>query len=338
MKLDNMSKKRQSESLFSKPAAGSSYVKAPPRKTDEERRADAEKIKKALKKDYIFRSELKDKVESELSEEHRSIIHELEEKKEHSSLQELAVIKRVNERKKRHYDINGNVVVYCYVKHLEWPHIVVKPLTISLDESDPIPSLGPFEGENEFLLEVSFRPITLQVKNQIDQFVYEPTNEGPSSLLFNMDEYKRLAFISCFDSWNLPFELEVKNKKLTKDSIEKISNKLHPRILDIVSSAFVNLNDISEEEIKVLDRQSERLFSKNSQGVNNPSEGIRLYCEANVLAKEFYLSGSDLNDLPYRVSTMIRYVSNKGNEIHARQMDQSSGGGKGAKVIRPRKG
>ena len=332
-----MSKKRKSESLFSEPTKGNSYVKAPPRKTEEERKADSEKIKKALRKDYLFKSELKDKIETELSVEHLNIIHELEEKKQHSSEQEIAIIKRVNERKKRHYDINGNINVYFHVKCFDWPHIVVKPLTISLDENDPIPSLGPFKNENEFLLEASFRPITLQIKNQIDQFVYEPTNDGPSSLLFNMDEYKRLAFICCFDSWNLPFELEVKNKRLTKDSIEKVSKTLHPRILDVVSSAFVNLNDISEEEIKILDQQSERLFSKNSSGVNNPSEGIRLYCEANVLAKEFYLSGSDLDNLPYRVSTMIKYVSNKGNEIHNRQMDQSSGGGNG-KIIRPKKG
>lgn len=326
-----MAKNKKSESLFSN-ANELKKTKSIsiPKKSPEEIKKEREKIKNALKNDYLFKSELKDKTEKELYEENKSIIHELKTKKEFGIKRENELIKKINERKKRHYSIDGSVIVYCYLKEIDWPHIVIKPLTISLKEDKEIPSLGPFdEKQKEMLLKVKFKPITLKIKRQIDHFITEVTDQGKSNTLINMDEYKRLAFLCCFDSWNLEDCFERENGKIKQESIEK----MHPRILDIVSNEFIKLNEISSEEIDLLEQQSERIFSKGSKGINNPSEGIKLYCEATALAKEFYLSGADAENLPYRISTMMRFVVNKENEIHNRQMDQESKKHKkGAKV------
>jgi len=333
---------RKSESLM-----GESLNPPPPRQmTREEIQSRSKQIREDAKKDYLFKKELKERFgqheqfvsEQQGRSQHSSIIGELTALREHVSHQELKIIQRVNERKKRHYSLNGDVVVYCYVKN-NWPQVIVRPLTISLDESLPILPIDGYEDENEIVVKAIFKPITVGVKNRIDHFIYEPNSDNDMRLLMNYDEYKKLSFSCCFKSWNLPIDLEFEDGRLTQKSIDMIEHSIHPRLFDIIAGEFVRLNDISDDETKVLDQQCERLFSKNSKGVSNPAEGIRLYCEASAMAKEFYLSGGDLENLPYRVSTMIRFVANKGNEIHIRQMDSGSKPSqKGAKVIGARRG
>lgn len=339
-----MAGREKSESLF-----GSSELKVPPRPMAKQPTPEeVEAFKKKLKNDYIFKAELEEGFKSDLQEhfpqraqgpevdENRGVIKQIDRMKEHIAHKENVLLNIINKRRQRHYSLNGDIKVFCYVKN-EWPKIIIEPLTINIQENAIIPSLGPFNGENEMLLEATFRPITLGIKRMIDPFIYEPLgNTGRLSI--NTDEYKKLAFFCCFKSWNIPLDLPFsEDGKLDNSVLEFIEKSIHPGLFETVAAEFLSLNEISMKEMEALDQQCDRLFGKNSKGIDNPFEGIKLYCEASVFAKEFSLSGNDLNNLSYRVASLIRHVANKGSEIHSKEMDATRNKPKRAKVIGARK-
>ena len=322
-----MAKDRKSESLF-----GSNELNAPKqkfrRRTPEEMKEQREKVGKATKKDYIFRKELKKAFQSETEIKNSNsndlgIIQELESMRERVSEKEMGVVSKANQRRKRHYLLNGDVVVYCYIQDKGWPRLKIRPLTISLDKEE-IPPIEGYESEKETVLKVTFKPITIGIKGKIEPFIFDQLEIDLDSPSINYDEYKKLAFISCFKSWNIPVDVEFEGDRVSEESWSTIEKTIHPRLFDTLMGEFISLNEMHAEEVSVLEQQCERLFAKKSSGVSNPIEGIRLYCEASTFAKEFNLSGMDLDSLSYRVASMMRYVANKGNEIQIRQMDQSS--------------
>jgi hypothetical protein len=283
------------------------------------------------KDDYIFKDELKKafekkaqmqkQLETPEDKQNRVVSEQISNSRVYAVKKENSLIKIVNERRKRHYCLNGDVKVYCYVRN-EWPKLIIKPLTIKVGDVLNIPSLGPFNKENEILLEATFRPITVGMKNRIDPFIYEPMDENSQVLGTNIDEYKKLAFFLCFKKWNIPFDLPFnEDGSLAYEAMEIIENKAHPYLIDVLSSEFLSLNNLSERESNLLNQQCEKLFGKGNDGVSNPLEGIKLYCEASVFAKEFALSGKELSNLPIRISSMIRNVSQKGNEIHIKELN-----------------
>jgi hypothetical protein len=229
---------------------------------------------------------------------------------------------RLNEYRQRHFTLDGDVVVYCKVLN-DWPRLVVTPLTVSLILSQEIPKLEC--GKKEELVKTVFRPLTLGVHRRLEPFIYEDrkTTQGTETFI-DQEEYARLAFITCFKEWNIPVELEQVNGRLSDAACELLRKQVHPGLFTTIASEFLRLNEMSEEERAILDRQSAILFAKNSQGVTNPTEGIKLYCEASVFAKEFMLSGKDLDALPYRVATMVRFVTQKNNEMRASELDSGA--------------
>ena len=343
----NMVEKRKSESLFSEgESIGNIPVdkrQIPPIRSTIPQESMQEQRKKA-KEDYIFKNELKEKFQQQVQiaqqsveqRENQGILRQIHQMKEFVSIDENIIMKRTNERRKRHYTLDGNVKVYCYVKN-NWPKMVVKALTIDLNEKIPIPPLGPFSGEDEFLVEVIFNPITIGVKRKIEPFIYDPVDKYSSKITINSEEYKKLVFAFCFQSWNIPVQLNKVNGILDEDSRNILSKHFHPILFDVIAREFISLNEVSDNEIQVLDKQCERLFAKKSQGIPNPLEGIRLYCEASSFAKEFSLSGKSLEDLPIRIGTLIRHVSQKGNEIHMREFDTNRKKPKSTKAIGRRK-
>jgi len=335
-----MAGRERSESLFGD-SSTSSNVPHKTQLTPGLTKEDIEAARESAKKDYIFKHELKEVFEERVqgaqgveSAENIGVIKQINRIQEHVISQENALLKIANQRRKRHYALNGDVKVYCYIKN-EWPKLIVRPLTIQMSDFPIIPSLGPFNGKGEMLLEVTFRPITVGVKKRIDPFIYEPVSDTSDQLSINSDEYRKLAFFCCFKSWNIPIVLPFSNDGILDESAFKIIEKeIHPILFDVVSSEFIGLNDISGREMDLLDQQCERLFGKNSKGISNPLEGIKLYCEASVFAKEFSLSGRNLDELPIRISSMIRHVANKGGEIHSKELDANKNKpNKRAKVI-----
>lgn len=340
-----MPKPRKSESLFGDQAPPPSRPQAP-RRSPEEIAGRKKEIQDRARDDYIFRGELK-KVFNQQSEMHRSsqesgqnsgIIRDLEIIRSNVSQKEIIIVKRVNQRRKRHYLLNGDICVYCYVKNL-WPKLIIKPLTIRLDSEKEIPLIDGYDDENEFVIKAIFKPITLSIRRRIDPFIFDQVSTSDSgNMSMNLDEYKKLSFRCCFKKWNLPITVDIDEKDglVNEKSWKEIEETIHPKLFDSIMGEFISLNDITEEEEELLDQQSERLFSKDSTGVSNPSEGIRLYCEASVFAKEFSISGKGLDNLSYKAASMMRYIANKGGEIHARQIDSPSKN-KGSKQATPRR-
>lgn len=67
---------------------------------------------------------------------------------------------------------------------------------------------------------------------------------------------------------------------------------------------------ISKDEEMKLERQSISLFAKNGRGVDNPCEGVSLFCMASGMYEKFGLSYySSIRDMPYKDYRLIRMVS-----------------------------
>lgn len=232
----------------------------------------------------------------------------------------------LNERaalhRRRHFSLDGRVIVYCRVRN-KWPRLDVVPLTVPLQVERKVPKLEVNEQRNEKLLRVVFRPLTVGLRRAFHPYVYETRimNNVPQAFQ-NNDELARLCFIHCFESWNLPVELETQNRRLTDEACDVLRKQLHPRLVDVVAREFLRLNELSEQEQKLLKSQCGSLFDEKSNGVDNPTEGVRLYCEAATFAKEFGLSGKALDELPYRVAALVRYVVSQENEIRQRELKE----------------
>jgi len=335
-----MSKSHKSESLFGSNELNSAKPTIK-RRSPEEIANNKKQVQDSAKKDYIFVDNLKKVFQSEAelqdsAKQNVGIVKELEKINSSFAEKEISIVSKANQKRKRHYLLNGDVCVYCYIKNL-WPKLIIRPLTVRL-ENEKIPKIDRCDKDNEMILKVKFKPITIGIRKRIDPFIFDIMPDSNSSMSINIDEYKKLAFICCFKEWNIPINVEIEDERVTEECWEILKDTIHPKLFDTIMSEFIYLNDMSEEENEILLQQSERLFAKESSGVNNPSEGVRLYCEASTFYKEFGLFGKSLDNLPYRVASMMKLVANRGNEIHIRQMEATSKkSSKSAKTVSGRK-
>lgn len=242
------------------------------------------------------------------------------------------ILERVNTRKKRHYDYYGNIVIYTKVKKInlpfsDFPLHNISSLLVSTDLKEKVPEIK--KEENAFIIKSIFKPLSIKQKTLIDPFIIEySTNQDylraeGTPMTIDSDSYSKAVIETCLLDWNLDIEIQ-------RDNIGRLSEKtkneiysLYPSIIDSISRDFVNLNDVSEQELAALERQASVLFSENSKGVTNALEGVSLYCEASLFAKEFSLSPDNFDKLPSRIGKLIRFMANKSNEAEMARMERN---------------
>jgi hypothetical protein len=62
------------------------------------------------------------------------------------------------------------------------------------------------------------------------------------------------------------------------------------------------------------------LFGKNSRGVNDACEAVRLYCTMSGQWDKFGLKGEEMMEMPYRQYVMLKLMMSHENEAMRRQM------------------
>ena len=233
-------------------------------------------------------------------------------------------LERANERMKRHYTLEGDVLVHYKIKN-DWPKLQFCSMLVPLDLKEKVPDISEkVFGDDEISLEVVFRPLTVKLRRKFEPYIFDIKNveNDVKEMRFDYVEYYRLVFMSCFKSWNIPVELEKNDEGFLTERGRESFSLLHPKLIECLASDFVELNEIRDEEIEVLEKQCDVLFKKDSEGVQNAVEGIKLYCEASVFSKEFALSKSELDNVPYRAAELIRRVANKNGEEIKRQFNE----------------
>lgn len=107
--------------------------------------------------------------------------------------------------------------------------------------------------------------------------------------------------------WSLG-EIQRENGWITEECWESVMN-VSGNIVNALLNEFEWSFHISKDEEMKLQRQSISLFAKNSRGIENPCEGVSLFCMASGMYEKFGLSYySSIRDIPYKDYRLIRMV------------------------------
>jgi hypothetical protein len=281
------------------------------------------------KGDYLFRNEVKE--EDQISRELRMTFEarmnamqsqgQTERRNDNLSFEEQAdsdFLNRMNERHRKHSTPDGDIVVWCRVKKCEnEPGLSVHALVVPADPKEKVPV---FEENGDFMVRVVFRHPTVIERKRIDPFMSYESDDKEKTRRFDHEQHCLQLFRLCFKEWNIPIVLPILDGKLTSEAMKTLSNTVHPCLLDEIGDALFELIEPTEVEVKQLQKQCDRMFAKDSEGVKFACEGIKAYCDA--------AGGKDLNvtqnaeRVTWRNHLLISLVVQKKNEIERKEMKE----------------
>jgi len=284
----------------------------------------------ASKEDYLFKNEKKE--EDQISRELRMTFEarmriaqeqgQTERKNDNLSFEEQAdsdFLDRITERHKRHRTPDGEIVVWCRVRECEQePGVSVRSVVVPVDLKEKIPE---FETGPGFLVRAVFRHPTVIERKRIDPLLSYIADDKERSRRFDHEQHCLQLFRLCFVEWNLPFTLEKRDGRLTNNAMEALKHTVHPCLLDEIGDSLFELVEPTDIEIKQLQRQCDRMFGKNSNGVKFACEGIRSYCDASGMKDLSIVSKAE--DVSWRTHLLINLVLQKKNEIEKKEMDEA---------------
>jgi hypothetical protein len=152
---------------------------------------------------------------------------------------------------------------------------------------------------------------------------YEHTgDEGQKIVEMDFNEMRRLALRRNLLSWSLDVPIERANGWMTSSAYTRVG-KVPAPLLEAFLDGFWRSSEVSADEERMIDKQSTVLFGKNSRGVSNACEAVRLYCTLGQFADKFDISREELNDLPLREYLMLKLMAS--NENEAMKRNHSSG-------------
>lgn len=103
-------------------------------------------------------------------------------------------------------------------------------------------------------------------------------------------------------SWNLKVSLCFDEELgfLDFNTMERVGLFKPSFIVDALIDEYESNFTVTEDEEKLIDKQSAILFAKNGQGVSNPCEAIRLFCKLSNFWDQLGLNKKDLSDMDYK--------------------------------------
>lgn len=173
--------------------------------------------------------------------------------------------------------------------------------------------LPRFDGEKEE--EAVFKEMTFGDREMIEQACRYETERDDGGTQWEVDynEVRRLHVKRNLLSWSLNVPIERENGWMTHESYERIGRVYGP-LLDAFMDAFWAQSEITEEEVKTIGRQAAVLFGKNSRGVTDACEAVKLYCTLSSQWEKFGVTDEDLAQMPYRRYLMLRTMSQHESE------------------------
>ena len=145
--------------------------------------------------------------------------------------------------------------------------------------------------------------------------------DGKPQFEVDFNEVRRLTLKRSLLSWTLNVPVERENGWLTPESYQHVGNVPGP-IVEAFLDGYWARSDISKEEEEQITRQASILFGKNSKGVNDACEAIRLYCTMGSQWEKFGIKEEELTNMPYRKYIMLRMMIGHENEAMRRQTRQ----------------
>lgn len=141
--------------------------------------------------------------------------------------------------------------------------------------------------------------------------------DGKKQFEIDFNEVRRLTLKRSLMSWTLNIPIERRNGWLTPKSYERIGKVAAP-LLEAFLDGYWIRSEITKEEEAIIDRQSAVLFGKNSRGVSDACEAVRLYCNMSSQWEKFGLRDEELAGMSYRKFIMLKMMTNNENEAMRR--------------------
>jgi hypothetical protein len=142
--------------------------------------------------------------------------------------------------------------------------------------------------------------------------------DGKSQFEVDFNEVRRLTLKRNLLSWTLDVPVERDGGWLTPDCYGRVG-KVPAPLIEAFMDGFWARSDINCEEEEQIGRQAAVLFGKNSRGVADACEAVRLYCTMGSQWEKFGIKEDELRNMPYRRYMMLRMMVGHENEAQRRQ-------------------
>jgi hypothetical protein len=174
------------------------------------------------------------------------------------------------------------------------------------------------EGEEEE--EAIFGVLTYGDHAMIEQACRHETEreDGKKQTEVDFNELRRLTLKRNLLSWSLNVPIERRNGWLTPESYKRIGKVSAPLLEAFLDGYWIH-SDVTKDEEAVIDKQSAILFGKNSRGVADACEAVRLYCNMTSQWDKFGLKEAELSTMSYRKYMMLKMMTNNENEAMRRE-------------------
>jgi len=121
------------------------------------------------------------------------------------------------------------------------------------------------------------------------------------------NEFKRLMVKRNLLSWTLDIPIERCDGWMTPECYERVSRIAAP-VLDAFIREFELKSYVTEEEERLINRQSAILFSESSRGVADACEAVSLFCTLGNYWEKFGINKNSLVHFPQREYLMLKLM------------------------------
>lgn len=144
--------------------------------------------------------------------------------------------------------------------------------------------------------------------------------DGRPTYHVDFNEVRRLTLKRNLLSWTLNVPVEREGGWITSDSYERVG-KVGAPLVEAFLDGFWERSMVTGDEEKTMGKQAAILFGKNSRGVSDACEGVRLYCTMSSQWDKFGIKEEELDNMPYRKYLMLRLMV--GYESEAMRRDSA---------------
>lgn len=139
----------------------------------------------------------------------------------------------------------------------------------------------------------------------------------------DIHEYKRLLVKRNLLAWSLDVPI-VRSESgwMTAESYRRVSSIPAP-LMEALVIEFEKTASISEEEEKLIERQSVLLFSKTGRGVTDACEAVSMFCTLGNLWEKFGWDKNTIPTIPYKEYLMMKVMVSKEGESMKQQARQN---------------
>jgi len=161
--------------------------------------------------------------------------------------------------------------------------------------------------------EATFSVFTFGDNHVIDKatrYEEDAGDRGDSITVTEPNEFRRLMIKKNLLDWSLGIPIEREGGWMTPECYERVSRVAAP-ILDAFLKEFEAKSGITEEEERIINRQSVILFSENSRGVTDACEAVSLFCTLGNYWEKFGLNRDALAYIPQREYLLLKMMIGK---------------------------